>query len=40
MVPESQTLFSLMLFLALSALMAWKSRRQRAVSAISAADHR
>jgi hypothetical protein len=30
MMPEAQTFFSLTLFLALSSLMAWKNRRQRA----------
>jgi hypothetical protein len=30
MAPESQTLFSLTLFLALSSLLAWSNRRNRA----------
>jgi hypothetical protein len=30
MAPTAQTFFSLTLFLALTALMAWKNRRQRA----------
>ena len=31
MLPESQTLFSLTLFLALSSLLAWSNRRNRSL---------
>jgi hypothetical protein len=36
MAPESQTLFSMTLFLALSSLLAWSNRRNRAGRAVQA----
>ena len=47
MAPESQTLFSITLFLALSSLLEWQSRRQRgasrngntAMAAVGGGDH-
>ena len=35
MAPESQTLFSVTLFLALSSLLAWSNRRNRAAQRLS-----
>jgi hypothetical protein len=37
MAPESQTLFSVTLFLALSSLLAWSNRRNRASLALGGA---